>query len=249
MRYPIRLAAVVLVCLIISCKKSGNSNSSAGQNRIKTYVEAVHGTAFDQTDTFNLGYDADGRLTSMTSTNLKFSYAYNGTSSFSLDLYENGHLSIHELALIKGGTVVDSTWQYNDSHDTTTEKYVFNGNVLTSKITFDYSGGLPFVQTQDNYSYDNNGNLVKDVQGDGTGAINSVTTYTYTNKAFQLAITPTYFPAQAKYLPATMTITDGSGNPTATVTYSYVFDSAGRVKQETDAANNGSSVIKSYIYY
>ena len=243
------LAVLAVFCLYVSCKKSGSSNSSPNPNRIKSYVEAVHGTPFDQTDTFALGYDADGRLTSMTSRTQKMTYTYNGTASFTFDLYENGRFSIHELALIKGGTVVDSTWQYNDSHDTTTEKYIFNGNVLTSMITYDYSGGRPFVQTQNSYTYDSNGNLVKDIEGDGAGGINSVKTYTYTNKAFQLATMPTYFPAQAKYLPATMTIRDGSGNLMATVTYSYVFDSAGRVTQETDAVDNGSSVTKSYTYY
>ncbi|HVU95318.1 MAG TPA: hypothetical protein VHE34_08845 [Puia sp.] len=249
MTRKLHLAVLAVFCLYVSCKKSSNSNSSANPNRIKSYVEAVHGTPFDQTDTFSLGYDADGRLTTMTSRTLKMTYAYNGTASFTLDLYENGQFSIHELAFIKGGTVVDSTWQYNNSHDTTTEKYIFNGNVLISKITYDYSGGLPFVFRRNDYTYDNNGNLVKDVEGDGSGGINSITTYTYTNKTFQLATTPIYWPAQAKYLPATMTVKDGSGNPTATVTYAYVFDNAGRVTQETDAVDNGSSVVKSYIYY
>lgn len=249
MRYPIWLAAVVLLSSIISCKKSGNSNSSTNPNRIKAYIEAVHGTSFDQTDTTNLGYGADGRLTSMTSTNGKVVYTYNGTSSFTMDLYENGHLSIHELALIKGGSVVDSTWQYNDTYDTTTEKFIYSGNVLISKITYDYSGGRPFVQTVNNYTYDNNGNLLKDVEGDGSGGINSVTTYTYTNKAFQLVTSPTYFPAQAKYLPATLSVTDGSGNPTGIVTFSYVFDSAGRVTQQTATGNDGSSDVKRYIYF
>jgi len=91
--------------------------------------------------------------------------------------------------------------------------------------------------------------LTKTVQADGSGTINTITTYTYTDKPFQLTTSPAYYPLQSKNLPATETQTDGSGNPIATVTYTYTFDSQGRVTKETDAVAPGVFVVKSYVYY
>jgi hypothetical protein len=73
-------------------------------------------------------------------------------------------------------------------------------------------------------------------------------TFTYTTYPLNVRINPTYFPAGSKYLPATQKLTDGFGNSLGTITYSYVFDSSGRLSKETDSADNGDLVVKTYIY-
>jgi hypothetical protein len=246
------LAFGAALCLLAaSCKKnsdvsSGNNGNSL--NKVKMYIEETHVPTYNQIDTFYLSYDNNGRLTSMTGPTLKFVYAYTGSTSFTLDLFENGAQSIHELAYVKG-SYIDSTFQYNSTHDTTTQKYLYNGNLLLSETDYDYTvagGSVPY--RRETYTYDNNGNMIKDVEDDGTGRINNTSTYTYTNKPLQFTINPTFYPFMSKMLPATKKVVDNLGTVNGIVTYEYVFDSAGRVTKETDTEDNGDYVIKSYAY-
>jgi len=90
--------------------------------------------------------------------------------------------------------------------------------------------------------------LLKDIESDGYGTINQVTTYTYTTYPLNLPVNPTYQPLQPKYLPATETITDGSGSHLGTITYTYSFDGSGRLIKETDTADTGDIAVKIYVY-
>jgi len=227
---------------VTSCKKNSDTSPSGVSSKLKLYIEDARATPYGTIDSFSVGYDNNNRITSLTGKSLRFAYAYNGSTGYTMDLFELGQLSIHEIGFIKG-SYVDSTYQINNTQDTTTEKYIYNGTQLTSRITYDYSGGRPVVYDRENYTYDGSGNLIKTVQLDGT-----TTTYTYTDKPFQLTVNPTYQPIQAKNLPATAKQTDGGGNTLSTVTYSYQFDSQGRVVNETDALGGGYVVIKSYVY-
>ena len=249
MRIKPLLATAIALCLFAACKKNDDgSGSNGGFLRLSSYIEETHIGTNTQKDTFAVTYDNQGRLTSLVSPALKFQYAYNGNTSFTLDLFENGALSIHEISFINAGLHVDSTFQYNNTHDTTTEKYVYNGALATTKTTYDYThAGGAVVDFRDTYTYDNNSNVTKDVQDDGNGNIQQTTTYTYTDKAIQISINPSYMPI-GKNLPATATVTDGSGIPIGKVTYTYVFDNSGRLTQETDTQDNGSYVVKTYNY-
>lgn len=236
------LTAVSVVVLLASCKKNSDTSPSGVSSKLKYYIEDARATPYGTVDSFSVGYDNNNRITSLTGKSISFAYAYNGNTGYTLDLFEMGQLSIHEIGFIKG-SYVDSTFQVNNTQDTTTEKYIYSGTQLTSRITYDYSNGLPLVHDRENYTYDGNGNLTKAVQLDGT-----TTTYTYTDKPFQLTVNPTYQPLQAKNLPATEKKTDGGGNTIATVTYSYEFDGQGRVTKETDSISGGFVVVKLYVY-
>jgi len=238
-----------IFCFLASCKKNSDKGPSGASNKLKMYIEDARATPYNSIDTFSLTYDNNNRITSLFSKTLKFTYAYTSNTGYSMDLYETGQLSIHEIGFIQGNGYVDSTFQYNNTNDSTTEKYIYNGNVLTSKITYSYSKLNTTVDNRENYTYDNNGNLTKTVQFDGSGSITSTTTYTYTDKPFQLTTSPAYYPLQGKNLPASETQTDGSGNVDATVTYTYTFDSQGRVTKETDTVAPGVYVVKTYVYY
>jgi hypothetical protein len=250
MRTKTWLTATMALGLLASCKKNSGTNSGNNGNlsKVKMYIEDVHVPPYNQTDTFYLAYDNDGRLTSMTGPTLKFVYAYLTSNSFSFDLYENGALSIHEIAYIKG-SYVDSTFQYNNTNDTSTQKYVYNGNLVMSETDYTYSVlSAPAPFRRETYTYDANANMIKDVEDDGTGRINNTTTYTYTDKPLQFTVNPIYYPMMSKNLPATMKVVDNLGNVSGSVTYSYVFDSSGRVIKETDTEANGQYVIKTYSY-
>lgn len=241
------VAGLFVISLFASCKKNNGSNSSGNTNKLKTYIEDVQ-TGFSHiTDTFAITYDNNNRIISVAAPNLRFAYTYSD-KSFTLDLYENNQLSIHEIAYLNSIPYVDSTFQFDNTSDTTTEGYIYSGNQLTRETTYSYSNGVATIDTRDDYTYDNNGNEIKDIQTDGQGNINTISTFTYTNKPLDVTINPIYFPTGSKFLPATQQQTDGTGNPIATVTYSYVFDSSGRLTKETDTADNGEVATKTYIY-
>jgi hypothetical protein len=235
------------VFLLVSCKKNSGTNASGNANKLKTYIETDQVSGTVQSDTFSVSYDNDNRLTGLISPNLKEIYTYQ-SKSYTLDLYVNGALSIHENFYINGSALVDSTLQYDNTNDTTTEGYVYNGTILTTLFTYNYIDNIASIDTRDDYTYDNSGNLLKDVQSDGYGDVNLIYAYTYTTNPVNVRVNPTYYPLQAKYLPATLKLTDGFGNSQGNISYAYVFDSANRLTKETDTADNGDVATKTYIY-
>ncbi len=241
------LIAVIALSLFSSCKKNSGTNSSGTPDKLKMYIEDATTAGSHQVDSFAVTYDGDNRITSLASPALTFNYAYS-SKSFTLDLYNYSQLSIHEIAYINSSSYVDSTLQIDNTNDTTTEGYTYSGGLLTRLMTYNYSYAGSTIYSEDDYTYDNNGNGIKDVNSDGYGNINTIYTFTYTTYALKVRIDPTYLPAPSKYLPATQQLTDGFGNSLGTITYSYVFDSSGRLSKETDSADNGDVVVKTYIY-
>jgi len=242
-----RLIIPLSVLFILASCKKGNSSASGNAGKLKTYIEDVQTTYTHETDTFAVTYDNDDRIISLASPILKFQYTYHATS-FTLDLYENNRLSIHEISYLNSIPLVDSTFQFNDTNDSTTEKYAYSGNLLTRKTAYSYSTGNITVDTRDDYTYDNNGNMVQDVQTDGQANVNAITTYTYTTIPLSVTVNPIYFPQQSKYFPATEKQMDGNGSVIAAITYTYMFDSGGRVVKETDTIEGVGTAIKTYIY-
>jgi YD repeat-containing protein len=241
------LLAALAVIFLFSCKKNNGDDSSGASVKLKLYIEDVKYAGQELTDSFNVTYDAGNRITSLSSPDLRFDYTY-ADNSFTLDLYENNALSIHEIAYINPASYVDSTFQFNNTNDTTTEGFSYSGSQLVHLITYSYSSAGTEVETVDDYAYDSNGNMVKDTQTDGSGNVNQISTFTYTNKLLKVTINPTYFAPASKYLPATESVSDGQGNTLGTVTYSYQFDGAGRLARETDTEDNGSIATKTYVY-
>jgi hypothetical protein len=252
MKWKALIASAIFLVLysFSSCKKDSSNNAPNNPNKLKLYIEDATNTSLDEIDTFNVTYDGDNRITSLSSPIVKFVYTYNSNNTFSVDLYDYGQLNVHEIDYINSASLVDSSFQYNDTNDSTTEGYLYSGKTLIRKTTYDYSKVTGSeIDMQEDYTYDNNGNMITDIQSDGFGNVNTTTTFTYTDKILNYSTSPIYLPIQSKDLPATQTQTDGSGNHISMVTYSYVFDSSGRVTKETDAIDNGESIVKSYVYY
>jgi YD repeat-containing protein len=238
---PLALVGILFFC---SCKK--DNSPAASSVRPKTYTENITSSIVGNSiTTYDLSYDGNNRLLSLVSTpappELKFVYQY-GTSSFTLDLYNFNILSIHEIAWLNTIPFVDSTFQYDDTNDTTTEKYFYNaGKQLVKKNEYSYSKATGGTLTNTtNYTYDNNGNVITETDDFST------TTYDYySNLLTPFSLDMSYSPV-TKNLPKTVTI--NSGGLIESATHAYKFDSNNRLVADTAAASNGDIVIKTYTY-
>jgi hypothetical protein len=240
------LSATFLGALLFnSCKKSSD-NPGAASSMPKTYTETITSSVLgNSSTTYNLTYDANNRIISLASASSagsKFTYQYNTNNTYTMDLYNSNVLSIHEIFIINNLSFVDSTFQYNDTHDSTTEKYYYNAARQLVKVNeYDYSkaSGAHLTNTH-NYTYDNAGNVILDVDN------NSSRAYTYyTDLKNTLSLGQTYFP-QTVNLAKTTTYTSG-GNK-VTVNQAYTFDSSNRLTSEKDVLSTGDVYIKTYTY-
>ncbi|MEO8415577.1 MAG: hypothetical protein ABI472_18085 [Ginsengibacter sp.] len=243
------LLYILIIFIFVSCQKELSTNdpgTSPSSSKVKTYTEDVTSGGAHSVTTFNLAYDASDRLISLvsaTSSGDKFEYQYSN-GSYTMDLYNSNLLSIHEIFFINSNLLVDSSFQYNDTKDSMTEKYVYNSaGQLTTLKQYDYSqvtGAVLF--NVENYTYDSNGNTIRVTETSN----NSVTTYEYyTNLVNNLYIFNPYVPGNKNLV---MTTINDSGGSTTTLSHFYTFDSANRLITEKITADTGEIVIKTYTY-
>jgi YD repeat-containing protein len=239
------LPCLILVISMFSCKK-GNDAPASTAALPKTYTEDVRSSVVNSLVTYNVTYDSKGRLISLAATPepsvIKFVYQYPDDKTITMDLYNYSQLSIHEKFWLNSFSLVDSTFQYDDSQDTSTEKYFYDPNHLVKTVNnYDYSGGVSTLSNQTQYTYDNNGNAL--TQSDNTGTISF--TY-YMDKPYNLTMGLT-FVAGPKYFIKTTT-SDASGSP-ITATHYYKFDSSNRLIQDSSYVSGVDAIaIKSYTY-
>src|SRR4030095_4653425 len=124
------------VLFFASCNKD---NKAPDSSLPKTYTEDVRSSGYNSVTVYNLTYDGDNRLVSMASTPEpsigKFIYQYANDNSFTMDLYNSNVLDIHEKFWVNSLSLVDSTFQYNNTNDSSTAKYIYNyGNQLIQSI-------------------------------------------------------------------------------------------------------------------
>ncbi|HEU5363973.1 MAG TPA: hypothetical protein VFU62_00490 [Hanamia sp.] len=239
------LFAPVLILGFYSCQKNINPGDPSISSKVKTYTEDVTSLNGHQVITFNLIYDDQNRLTSMTAVSSPedyFKYHYS-TGSFSMDMHTSDGSSIHEDFFLNNNQLVDSTIQYNDTEDTTTEKYTYNANKqLISLKTYDYTSATGAeVDNIENYQYDNNGNIIKMTDD------YSVTTYEYYPDLLNNLTIGTPYSQITKNL--VKTTVANNGGDVVTVNHTYTFDNNKRITSETDTADNGDLLVKTYTYY
>lgn len=244
----LRPAAFAGILFFFSCSKETSISNDTPLSGAwpKTYTEDVTSSSLGHVvETFNLSYDGDHRMVSMVSASNpgnKFLYQYNGSSSYTMDLYLNNELNIHEKLWVNSLSFIDSTFQYNDTHDTLTEKYIYNSaKQLIQKNEYDYSTANGSVLSNTtHYTYDNNGNLIKESDDYST------TQYDYYfDKPYSLNFSAAYFPLP-KYFVKTETYDDGSD--IVTLTHTYTFDGSNRLISDKAVSSDGGIVIKSYTY-
>jgi uncharacterized protein YceK len=236
---------LVTVLLIASCKKN-DSLEPASSSRVKTYTEIISFPSASEHEigVFSVNYDSKGRLVSLISTTNpgdNFIYQYPSDSHYTLDLYDANALSIHEDFYLNSMSYVDSTFQYNDSNDTSTEKYIYNANnQLTQLIQYDYSASSGATQTDvDNYTYNSSGDVVTDSNDGGT------ITYTYYDLPNTLSMGTVFLPQN---LHLVQTATENDYGVQATTTHTYGFDGDNRLISDTAIDSQQDTVIKEYGY-
>jgi hypothetical protein len=212
----------------------------------KTYTEDLRSSAITSKVTYNLTYDSKNRLISLAAipepSITKFVYQYPDDKTVTLDLYNSGQLSIHENFWLNSFSFVDSTFQYDDSQDTTTEKYFYDGNhLLTQTNWYDYAGSVSTLSNQILYSYDNNGNALSQTDFSGTTSF----TY-YTDLPYTLAMGQPYLSVPKYFIKTTSS--NSSGTP-VTATHYYKFDSNNRLIQDSAYVSGIDAIaIKTYGY-
>ena len=246
-------SAIILCTILIltSCQKELDPQSSpppsAGSSKVKTYTEDLTYGGQHNVDTYNLGYDSQERLTAMESVTTpgnKFLYSYGPSNVFHLDLYNANVLSIHEDFYLNSSSMIDSTFQYNDTGDSSTEKYLYNAaKQVTAIKSYEYAqstGGV--LQSTTLLEHDSEGNVTKETSAAG------VTSYTFYPDLQNTLIGLN--PYDAKNPKLTKTTSSDIGGVTITLNHTYTFDASNRITSEkaVDTAN-GIILIKSYTYY
>jgi hypothetical protein len=245
-------AAVAMVMVaLFSCQKETNSNNPLPTEsiKIKTYTEDVRSSIFGTSvTTYNLSYDGNDRLVSLvnsTDPGNRFVWAYPSSSKYTFDLFNNNTLDIHADYFLNSNSQIDSSFQYNSTADSSTDKYVYNAaHQLIKWYEYDYSkvtgSDLWNVTT---YTYDGAGNMIKAQDGQ------TLITYEYyTDKVYVTPQTiPVFVPMEKANLLKKVTITDGID--VGTGTYTYTFDSKDRISTQREDYSNGDVVIKTYTYF
>ena len=250
---------VIVTISLFACKKDGggNSNSSLAGN-VKTKIETYQfGNGPLNSDTFDFSYDSQIRLTTMVarSGKLKFNYTYLSNNITKFDMYETGNvLSIHEDYFNNSNGTIDSTFQYNNTKDSSTEKYTYNSsNQLIKLQRYDYSingGSIP--ARKDEYTYDAIGNMISDKEY-FQSTLNNIETYSYTNYSNSFLIGTTWIQPFSTKLPLQKIKSFPTSTDIYTSDFSYIFDSNNRVATETQkVSRNGTlqaTAINYYTYY
>jgi hypothetical protein len=246
-------SAIMLLTMLIltSCQKELDPQSSppppTGSSKIKTYTEDLTYGGQQSVETYNLNYDSQDRLTSMvsvTNPGNKFLYSYGPSNVFHMDLYDDNILSIHEDFYLNSASMTDSTFQYNNTGDSSTEKYLYNAakQVIAIKY-YEYTkstGGV--LQSTTRLEHDSKGNVTKEISDAG------VTSYTF-YPDLQNTVMGTN-PYDTKNPNLTKTTTGDIGGITVTLNHTYTFDASNRVTSERAADTiTGIVLIKSYTYY
>ena len=245
----IKIALAIIVAVVFtSCQKEFSISNPAGttpisSNKVKTYTEDLTSGGTHSVTTFDLSYDNSNRLVNMISeANAGDKFVFNYSSgSYTGDIFNSNALSIHEVFFLNSNLFVDSTFQYNDTNDSTTEKYIYNGaKQLVTLKEYDYSllTGSVLANTT-NYKYDGNGNQISATDD------YSVTLYDYTTLANTLVIGAPYFFVNKKLVKTT---TYSFGVSTIILNHTYTFDGSNRLSTETITNGSTYPLIKTYTY-
>ncbi len=247
------MIAALAILAATSCQKDIDPQpGQSTKTKIKTYIEDATKTPYNFIDTFNVAYDASDRIISVANSGGDgFYYSYNATS-FTMDLKQGGQLNIRDISYINSNQLVDSTFQYNDTNDSSTTKLVYNaGKQLIQVLYYDYTrAGGGKLTGKESYTYDASGNLVTQTDTNASGGVTDIITFTYSNFPVGIDLFNNVFrPAMAKNLPLTITTKGPGGNVRSIETRAYTFDSDNRLHTETDSDNFGNVVVKTFLYY
>jgi len=239
-----------LVFGIFSCKKSDSTQSSFSK-KVKTYVVDESNASGRTIDSFTVYYDATDRILKALSPDSSILFRYLSGTTFSKQVKSDSITTLIELFYVNANNLIDSSLRYTIDGDSIKQKFEYNDQQqLTVNRTYHFtnSQGLILHRTND-YTYDANGNRIKDVESDELGNVMSTTNFTYGEQSADLFTIRTFFePTAFRNLPLTeSTIFSGSGN-TVSSQYVYTFDEFTRVTSQTQADNLGNTIVRTYKY-
>jgi YD repeat-containing protein len=247
MKKTLLSAALAGLFLFSACKKNNDSPPTGSVSLAKTYTEDIRSTGFNSVTTYNLTYDGNNRITSMTAIPepaiTKFVYTYSSNNSFTMDLYDYNVLGIHEILWLNGSGTLDSTFQFNNTNDTSTEKYIYNSDKQLLHIkSYDYSSTGSDLNNTTSYTYDNLGNPLTESSTDGTS-----TSYTYyTDLSYTVTMGKPFVPVSKNMI---KTASSSSSGTPVTATHFYSFDNSNRLIKDSAVTTGVDAVlIKSYTY-
>ncbi len=247
------MIAALVILAAASCQKDYTPQTGQStKTKLKTYIEDASKTPYNSIDTFNIGYDASDRIISVSNSGGSgFYYTYTATS-YTMDLILGGQLNIRDISYINSDQLVDSTFQYNDTNDSSTSKLVYNaGKQLIQLLNYDYTrAGGGKLTGKETYTYDASGNLVTQTDTNASGGVTETITFTYSNFTAGIDLFNMHYRGSlSKNLPLTITTKSPGGNVRSIETRAYTFDSDNRVVTETDSDNFGNVVVKTFLYY
>lgn len=249
MKKPVAyLSLIAFVILFCSCGKEKSPEPDSSNSKVKTYTEVITSPGFGNlSTTLNISYDANNRITAATSSTSegdKFLFNYNSNDKYSMDLYNAGAIVIHEDFFLRN-SFLDSTFQFNDSKDTSTEKYYYNANnQLIKKFEYEYNSG-PHLSNTINYEFDASGNMIKSTDTD-----QNVDTYEYYPDLVYVmpSIMPVFNSAPKMNLVKTHTLTS-QGHLVGSTFTTYAFDASNRISTITETVDDGTILTKTFSYF
>ncbi len=242
-----------VIVLFASCQKEPVPNEPAARlPKVKTYSEDLTSSylghiAFN----YDISYDADNKIISAISTSApgtRLLLNYPSASKYTTDFYENNILKLYKDFYLNSNSFVDSTFQYNNTKDSSTEKYFYNNNNQVIKIKkYNYSKitGSELSNTITNI-YNMDGDLVS-----STGTDKKIETYEYyTDLSYSAPLVfgpPNSSSAKKIHLIKKHTVSS-NGSFVTSSNHTYTFDSNNRITTETQTFTDGSSLVKTYSY-
>lgn len=242
------LLAAALVLFLFSCSKDNSAPNANSAFLPKTYTEDIRSSVVgNSTTTYTLTYDGHSRVVTLTATpappSLNFVYTYPSNTTATLDMYDHGTLSIHENFWVNSASFLDTTFQYDNEGDTTTERYVYNGNnQLMQIIEYSYTSSGTTVTNVTDYTYDSQGNIISTLD-----MLGKAITYTYyTDLPNNFIMGPTFLPQPAYFLKK---VALNDGGTMATTTHYYTFDSQKRLTTDSTSIEEFDFTgVKTYTY-
>ncbi|MBC7423572.1 MAG: hypothetical protein H7334_08990 [Ferruginibacter sp.] len=247
-------AIACMAALLASCQKdiSKQAGRPVVNSKVKTYTEDVTSTlAGHVVNTFNVLYDGSNRLTSLVSaTNAgdKFIYNYVSANKYTFDIFSSSMVTLHEDFYINGSAFLDSTFQYNDTNDTTGEKYIYNGtNQVTTMKEYDYRNAASILTNTISYTYNTDGDLLT-----ATGTDSNIDNYEYyTDSSYvtPLIIGPLNSNSTKKFHLIKKYTLISNNTVVGSAMYTYTFDASNRISTEKQSYNGERIVLKTYTYF
>lgn len=250
----------ILIAVIISstsCQKELSAtlppiNAVDSSGLLKTYTEGYPSIASPINSlTFNVQYGGNKQIIGLISASNpanRFVFTYPLPTKYTQDILAADTLMLHEDFYTNSNGFLDSTYQYNDTKDTSSEKYFYNSNnqVITMN-EYQFNKGQSELINTINYTYNIDGDLET-----ATGSDLNKETYTYYTDAAYVSplvlgiININSF--KKMHLVKTSNLTS-NGMVIISVNYTYTFDAQNRIVTELANGSDGSRVTKAYTYY